>query len=95
MYNLTDFNIIFCGHKRWLVGENETKILHNQNCNLLKTINQNFSNDNVDNVALESTIKNKNYKKLSQKLTKIRFFTTKIAVYYSKLTKILNGEWNE
>ena len=57
--------------------------------------NTEFKNDNVDNIALESIIKNKNYKKLSQKLTKIRFFTTKIAVYYSKLTKIINGEWNE
>ena len=26
---------------------------------------------------------------------KIRFFTTKIVVYYSKLTKILNGKLNE
>lgn len=32
-------------------------------------------------------IKNKNYKKLSQKLTKI-IDTTKIVVYYKQLTKI-------
>ena len=36
-------------------------------------------------------IKNKNYSKLDQKLTKIGFITTKIAVYYRKLTKILGN----
>ena len=34
-------------------------------------------------------IKNKNYRKLSQKLTKIILFTTKIVINCSKLTKIL------
>ena len=34
-------------------------------------------------------------KTIKPKLTKIRFFTTKIAVYYKQLTKILNGEWRE
>ena len=37
----------------------------------------------------ELLLQNKNYIKLSQKLTKSIFFTTKIVVNSSKLTKIL------
>ena len=37
----------------------------------------------------ELLLQNKNYRKLDQKLTKIIFFTTKIVVNSSKLTKIL------
>ena len=40
-------------------------------------------------------IKNKNYKKLSQKFTKIIFFATKIVVNGSKLSKIIFFERNK
>ena len=41
-----------------------------------------------NSTGAETFIKNKNYRKLSQKLSKRRFDTTKIVVYGSKLSKI-------
>ena len=43
----------------------------------------------INSTGAGTFIKNKNYRKLSQKLTKIILFTPKIAVYCRKLIKIL------
>ena len=61
------------------ISKSATKIIEKQKLSLLSTKKRG------------TCIKNKNYRKLSQNLTKITLFTTKIAIYYSKLTKILNN----
>ena len=47
-------------------------ILHNQNCNLLKTINQNILNDNIDNIAREY------FRNDANKLTKDLYMSEKM-----------------